>query len=122
MDFWCLLAIFELLSDSLTTTSVEPNQCPSHQSILLTQGPVSSLLGPGPTLMHRTVACTYEQKVHFICPLFLQHIILFGRLGFEDNHQTCFCHIRFILFICFMPFFLINRTIMSGLMIWHKMM
>ena len=70
------------------------------------------------------LAYTFEQKVHFICPLFLQHIILFGRLSFEDNHQTCFCHITFILFICFILFFslLINRTIMSGLMIWHKMM
>ena len=37
MDFWCFLAISELMSDSLTTTQVKPNQCPSHQSILLTQ-------------------------------------------------------------------------------------
>ena len=30
--------VFELMSDSLTTILVEPYQCPSHQSILLTQG------------------------------------------------------------------------------------
>ena len=40
MDFWCFLAIFELMSDSLTTTQVEPKQCPSHQSILLIQGTI----------------------------------------------------------------------------------
>ena len=44
MDFWFFLAIFELMSDSLTTTQVEPNQCASHQSILLTQGPICEIL------------------------------------------------------------------------------
>jgi len=34
------LPVFELMSDSLTATKVETNQCPSHQSILLTQGPI----------------------------------------------------------------------------------
>ena len=34
------LAVFELLLDSLTATYVEPHQCPSHHSILLTQGPI----------------------------------------------------------------------------------
>ena len=34
------LSVFELMSDSLTATQVEPNQCPSHQSILLTQEPI----------------------------------------------------------------------------------
>ena len=43
MDFWCFLAIFELMSDSLTTTQVEPNQCPSHKSILLTQEPIHEI-------------------------------------------------------------------------------
>ena len=33
------LSVFELMSDSLTTIKVEPHQCLSHQSILLTQGP-----------------------------------------------------------------------------------
>ena len=33
------LPVFELMSDSLTATKVETNQCPLHQSILLTQGP-----------------------------------------------------------------------------------
>ena len=32
------LAVFELLSDSLTAIYVELHQCPSHHSILLTQG------------------------------------------------------------------------------------
>ena len=35
------LPIFELTLDSLTTILVEPHQCPSHQSIILTQGPIS---------------------------------------------------------------------------------
>ena len=34
------LAVFELLSDSLTAIYVELHQCPSHHSILLTQGPI----------------------------------------------------------------------------------
>ena len=34
------LPVFELMSDSLTDTKVETNQCPLHQSILLTQGPI----------------------------------------------------------------------------------
>ena len=37
------LAIFELMSDSLTTIQVEAHQCPSHQSILLTQGPIHEI-------------------------------------------------------------------------------
>jgi hypothetical protein len=32
------LPVFELKLDSLTIIWVEPHQCPSHQSILLTQG------------------------------------------------------------------------------------
>ena len=34
------LAVFELLSDSLTAIYVELHQCPSYHSILLTQGPI----------------------------------------------------------------------------------
>ena len=37
MHFWPVL---ELMSDSLTAIYVEPHQCPSHQPILLTQGPI----------------------------------------------------------------------------------
>ena len=33
----CFPAIFELMSDTLTTIYVEPDQCPSHHAILLTQ-------------------------------------------------------------------------------------
>ena len=43
MDFWFFLAVFELMLDSLTTTYVKPHQCPSHQSILLTQGPICEI-------------------------------------------------------------------------------
>ena len=34
---------FELISNSLTTIKVEPHQCPLHQSILLTQGPIHEI-------------------------------------------------------------------------------
>ena len=34
------LAVYELLSDSLTAIYVELHQCPSHHSILLTEGPI----------------------------------------------------------------------------------
>jgi hypothetical protein len=37
------LPVFELMSDSLMTILVEPNQCPWHQSILLTQGPIHEI-------------------------------------------------------------------------------
>ena len=37
------LPVFELMSDSLTTIWVEPLQCPSHQSILLTQEPIHEI-------------------------------------------------------------------------------
>ena len=40
MLFRYFLAVFELLSDSLTAIYVELHQCPSHHSILLTQGPI----------------------------------------------------------------------------------
>ena len=43
MYFLCFQAIFELMSASLTTTWVEQNQCPLHQSILLTQGPIHEI-------------------------------------------------------------------------------
>ncbi len=43
MHFLCFLAVFELMSDSLTAIYIEPHQCPSHQSILLTQGPICEI-------------------------------------------------------------------------------
>ena len=43
MHFLCFLAVFELVSDSLTAIYVEPHQCPLHQSILLTQGPICEI-------------------------------------------------------------------------------
>ena len=43
MLFLCFLAVFELISDSLTATYIEPHQCPSHQSILLTQGQICEI-------------------------------------------------------------------------------
>ena len=39
------MQVFELMSDSLMTTLVEPHQCPLHQSILLTQGSTHKILG-----------------------------------------------------------------------------
>ena len=38
------LTVFELMSDSLTAMLVEQNQCPLHQSILLSQGPIHEIL------------------------------------------------------------------------------
>ena len=43
MLFLCFLAVFELMSDSLTATYIEPHQCPSHQSILHIQGPIPEI-------------------------------------------------------------------------------
>ena len=37
------LPVFALMSDSLTAIKVEINQCPLHQSILLTQGPIHEI-------------------------------------------------------------------------------
>ena len=44
MHFLCFLAVLELISDSHTAIYVKPYQCPSHQSILLTQGPICEIL------------------------------------------------------------------------------
>ena len=38
------LPVFELTLASLTAIWVEQNQCPLHQSILLTQGPIHEIL------------------------------------------------------------------------------
>ena len=38
------LPVFELTLASLTAIWVEQNQCPLHQSILLTQGPIHEML------------------------------------------------------------------------------
>ena len=37
------LPVIELMPDSLMTIKVEPYQCPLHQSILLTQGPIHKI-------------------------------------------------------------------------------
>ena len=37
------LAVLDLMSDSLTTIYVKQHQCPSHQLILLTQGPIPEI-------------------------------------------------------------------------------
>ena len=39
-----ILPVFGLMLDSLTDIQVEPHQCPLHQSILLTQGPIHEIL------------------------------------------------------------------------------
>ena len=43
MHFLCFSAVFELMSDSHTAIQVEPLQCPLHQSILLSQGPIHDI-------------------------------------------------------------------------------
>ena len=42
-DSQTFLPVFELMLDSLSTIKVEPHQCPSHQLILLTQGPINEI-------------------------------------------------------------------------------
>ena len=37
------LPVFALMPDSLTAIQVEINQCPSHQLILITQGPIHEI-------------------------------------------------------------------------------
>ena len=37
------LAVFELLSDSLTAIYIDLHRCPLHHSILLTRGPISEI-------------------------------------------------------------------------------
>ena len=43
MHFLWFLAVFKLMSDSLTVIYVEPHQCPSHHAILLTQGRICKI-------------------------------------------------------------------------------
>ena len=43
MHFLCFYPVLELTLHSLTTIQVEPHQCPSHQFILLIQGPTPKI-------------------------------------------------------------------------------
>ena len=86
MDFWCFLAIFELMSDSLTTTQVEPNQCPSHQSILLTQGPI-----------HENFMKKYWELAKLESEVFLSQPFWIFLLHLYENKQPV--HMRYHLFL-----------------------
>ena len=98
MHFFCFLAIFELISDSLTAISVEQNQCPSHQSILLTQGPIHEILMKIAQLLEVVEKLSFfesailnfffRKKNFFFASIFFKLVIVYGipRMGrnFDD--------------------------------------
>ena len=78
--------VFELMSDSLMAIYVEPNQCPSHQSILLTQGPIHEIF----IKKYRELAILKNDL--FLSQTFL--IFLFQRFFFcfitiKISHKLC---------------------------------
>ena len=68
------LPVFELMSDSLTTIKVEPHQCPSHQSFLLTQGPIHEIFSKISRIGDFEKHCFFESA---ILNLFFEFIYLF---------------------------------------------
>ena len=65
MHFWCFQGVFELMSDSLMTIKIEPHQCPSHQSILLTQGMFSIIFWEPCEIFYRSFPGQHSQARNF---------------------------------------------------------
>ena len=79
------LSVFELTSDSLSTIQVEPHQCPSHQSILLTQGPIHEILAEIAQLL------VVVEKLSFFKSAILKKILqkkIFFLLHSYENQST----------------------------------
>ena len=66
------------MSDSLTTLKVEPDQCPLHQSILLTQGPICEILAKIAQLL------VVVEKLSFFESTIL---IIFGFIPIKISHK-----------------------------------
>ena len=94
------LAVLDLMSDSLTTIYVKQHQCPSHQPILLTQGPIPEIF------MKKYRESVQQSKIsvflrrpfrfffEFLCFILIKTGHKFGinnvqwmELNFQDHHD-----------------------------------
>ena len=91
MLFLWFLAVFELLSDNLAAIYVEPHQCPSHQLILLTQGPICEICGLLALQLARLVLLSFE------CDFFVQFISLVEIKHQIISHKDCFGNEPYII-------------------------
>ena len=73
------LPVFELTLASLTAIWVEQNQCPLHQSILLTQGPIHEILATIAQLLVVVEKLSFFESA--ILDFFFQKNILFFALS-----------------------------------------
>ena len=115
------LAVFELLSDSLTVIYVELHQCPSHHLILLTQGPIWEIFAKifwelailkNELFLSRQFWIFYSKKKIFFCfiPLKISPN-LYGRMDgskswwfpwFLENSFLCVI-LRYTVYFYFAP-------------------
>ena len=64
--FWCFQAVLKLTLDNLTAIQVEPHQYPSHQSVLLTQGPIHEIFAKKSFFESAILLNSYENQSTFI--------------------------------------------------------
>ena len=73
------LPVFELMSDSVTAIWVEQNQCPSHQSILLTQGRTKKILAEISQLLAKLKnSVFFKSAILIFFPKKIQQLVFFG--------------------------------------------
>ena len=83
MHFRYFLAVFELLSDSLTAIYIELHRCPSHHSILLTQGQI-----------HEILVEIAQLLTEFYCYDGLQPKIRAGIINEHECMYLCICNVE----------------------------
>jgi hypothetical protein len=74
------------MSDSLTTIKVEQNQCPSHQLILLTQGPICEILVKITQLLLVVEKLSFFESAIFII-FFQKKIFFFCFIPIQISHN-----------------------------------
>ena len=103
MHFLWFLAVFKLMSDSLTVIYVEPHQCPSHHAILLTQGRICEIFAKkfwelailkNGHFWKTAILDFFFKKKYFLCfiPMKISQSLLVSKDGSKFwSIQTFFC-------------------------------
>ena len=104
MHFLCFQAVFELISDSLTALQVVPNQCLSHQSILLTHGTILEILAVIAQLLGVVEKLSFFESA--ILNFFLLHshqnqFTFMGQQGFLKILMIILVSIKFLVCLYF---------------------
>ena len=71
------LPVFELMSDNLTATKVKTNQCPLHQSIVLTQGPIHEILAKIAQLLVAVEKLSFFESAIFFASFLLKLVTIY---------------------------------------------